>query len=100
MMPMKRYLQLLGEMRGYQLPQARLAIQEMEADDELVIVAPEQGVAEAIQQWATGQGYTVSKPTKSGEGLGIIRWQLTVRKAAAVKVPATSDAAAPPATTS
>ncbi|MGH7370176.1 MAG: sulfurtransferase TusA family protein [Candidatus Methylomirabilaceae bacterium] len=97
---MKRYLQLLGEMRGYQLPQARQAIQEMEADDELVIVAPEQGVAEAIQQWATSQGYTVSKPTKSGEGIGIIRWHLTVRKATTVKEPASGDTAASPATSS
>ncbi len=67
-------------MRNYQLPQAKLAVQEMTADDELVIVVPEQSVAEAIQQWATSQGYTVSSPRKIGEG--ITRWHLTVQKAA------------------
>ena len=64
---MMRYLQLLGEMRNYQLPQAKRAVQEMGADEELVIIVPEQSMAEAIQQWATGQGYTVSNPKRSGE---------------------------------
>ena len=84
---MKRYLQLLGEMRNYQLPQAKRAVQEMAADDELVIVVPEQSLAEAIQQWASSQGYTVSNPRKIGEG--ILRWQLSVQKtgAAAEKAP-------------
>ncbi len=84
---MKRYLQLLGEMRNYQLPQAKRAIQEMAADDELVIVVPEQLLAEAIQQWASSQGYTVSNPRKIGEGM--LRWQLSVQKtgAAADKAP-------------
>lgn len=76
---MKRYLQLLGEMRNYQLPQAKSAVQEMELDDELVIIVPDQSMAEAIQQWATGQGYTVSNPKRSGEGM--TRWQVTVQKA-------------------
>ena len=85
---MMRYLQLLGEMRNYQLPQAKRAVQEMGADEELVIIVPDQSMAEAIQQWATGQGYTVSNPKKSGEG--IIRWQVTVQKpeAPAEKPPA------------
>ena len=77
---MKRTLQLLGEMRNYQLPQAKRAVEEMTADEELVIILPEQSLAEAIQQWATGQGYTASNPKKSGEG--IIRWQVSVQKAA------------------
>ena len=77
---MKRTLQLLGEMRNYQLPQAKRAVEEMAADEELVIILPEQSLAEAIQQWATGQGYTASNPKKSGEG--IIRWQVSVQKAA------------------
>ena len=78
---MKRYLQLLGEMRNYQLPQAKSAVQEMEPDDELVIIVPDQSMAEAIQQWATGQGYTVSNPKRSGEGM--TRWQVTVQKTVA-----------------
>jgi len=78
---MKRYLQLLGEMKNYQLPQAKSAVQEMEPDDELVIIVPDQSMAEAIQQWATGQGYTVPNPKRSGEGM--IRWQVTVQKAVA-----------------
>ena len=78
---MKRTLQLLGEMKGYQLPQAKRAVQEMAAEEELVIIVPEQSLAEAIQQWATSQGYTVSNPRKSGEGM--IRWQVTVQRAAA-----------------
>jgi TusA-related sulfurtransferase len=78
---MKRYLQLLGEMRGYQLPQAKSSVQDMEPDDELVIIVPDQSMAEAIQQWATGQGYTVSNPKRSGEGM--TRWQVTVQKAVA-----------------
>jgi TusA-related sulfurtransferase len=80
---MKRYLQLVGEMQGYQVPQARLALQDLETDDELVIVVPEQSVAEAIRQWAAGEGYTVSNPKKSGEGT--VRWHLTVRKATAAE---------------
>jgi TusA-related sulfurtransferase len=85
---MKRTLQLLGEMRNYQLPQAKRAVEEMAADEELVIILPEQSLAEAIQQWATGQGYTASNPKKSGEG--IIRWQVSVQKAASsgAKAPA------------
>ncbi len=78
---MRRILQLMGEMKNYQLPQAKRAVQEMAAEEELVIVVPEQSLAEAIQQWATSQGYTVSNPRKSGEGM--IRWQVTVQKAAA-----------------
>jgi TusA-related sulfurtransferase len=77
---MKRTLQLLGEMKNYQLPQAKRAVEEMAANEELVIILPEQSLAEAIQQWATGQGYTASNPKKSGEG--IIRWQVSVQKAA------------------
>lgn len=77
---MKRTLQLLGEMKNYQLPQAKRAVEEMAADEELVIILPEQSLAEAIQHWATGQGYTASNPKKSGEG--IIRWQVSVQKAA------------------
>jgi TusA-related sulfurtransferase len=69
----------MGEMKNYQLPQAKRAVQEMAAEEELVIVVPEQSLAEAIQQWATSQGYTVSNPRKSGEGM--IRWQITVQKA-------------------
>jgi len=65
-------------MRNYQLPQAKRAVQEMGADEELVIIVPDQSMAEAIQQWAASQGYTVSNPKKSGEGM--IRWQVTVRQ--------------------
>lgn len=89
---MKRTLQLVGEMEGYQLPQAKSAIQDMAEDDELVVVVPAQSVAEALQQWAAGQGYTVSNPKKSGEG--ILRWELTVRKAVA---PEGKPSAKPPA---
>lgn len=83
---MRRILQLMGEMKNYQLPQAKRAVQEMAAEEELVIVVPEQSLAEAIQQWATSQGYTVSNPRKSGEGM--IRWQITVQKAGAPTLPA------------
>jgi len=92
---MKRYLQLLGEMKRYQLPQAKVALQEMEADDELVIVAPDQSVAEAIKEWAASQGYTVSIPKKIGEGM--VRWQVTVQKATATG--ATPPVEAPSAAT-
>lgn len=92
---MKRYLQLLGEMKRYQLPQAKSAVQEMESDDELVIVVPERSLAEAIQQWATSQGYTVSNPKKGGEG--IVRWQLTVQKTASVGEKPSAQAPAVPA---
>lgn len=95
MTPMKRTLQLLGEMKGFQLPQAKSAVQHMAEDDELVIVVPEQSVAEAIQQWAIGQGYAVSNPRKSGEGM--IRWQLTVRKATAPEEKPSAKAPAVPA---
>lgn len=78
---MRRILQLMGEMKNYQLPQAKRAVQEIAAEEELVIVVPEQSLAEAIQQWATSQGYTVSNPRKSGEGM--IRWEITIQKAAA-----------------
>jgi hypothetical protein len=93
---MKRYLQLLGEMRNYQLSQAKRAVQQMEADDELVIVVPEQSLAETIQQWAVGEGYTVSNPKKGGEGM--IRWHVAVQKGtqAEKKQPAAA-AATPPA---
>jgi len=94
---MKRYLQLLGEMRDYQLPQAKSAVQEMEPDDELVIIVPDQSIAEAIQQWATGQGYTGSNPKRSGEGM--TRWQVTVQKATPKEEKPSSEAAAPPART-
>ena len=94
---MKRYLQLLGEMRNYQLPQAKSAVQEMEPNDELVIIVPDQSMAEAIQQWATGQGYTVSDPKRSGEGM--TRWQVTVQKATPKEEKPSSEAAAPPART-
>lgn len=92
---MKRYLQLLGEMKRYQLPQAKTAVQEMEADDELVIIVPEQSLAEAIQQWATSQGCTVSNPKKSGEG--IVRWQLTIQKTASAGEKPPAEAPAVPA---
>jgi len=91
---MKRYLQLLGEMKRYQLPQAKSAVQEMEADDELVIVVPEQPLAEEIRQWATSQGCTASNPKRSGEG--IVRWQLTVQKTASAGEQPPSDAPAVP----
>ena len=92
---MKRILQLLGEMKDYQLPQAKRAVQELAADEELMIVVPEQSTAEAIQQWATGQGWTVSNPKKSGEV--IVRWQVTVQKAAASAEKPAAAAPTPPA---
>ena len=94
---MKRYLQLLGEMGDYQLPQAKSAVQEMEPDDELVIIVPDQSMAATIQQWATGQGYTVSNPKRSGEG--ITRWHVTVQKATPKEEKPSSEAPAPPART-
>ena len=107
---MKRFLQLLGEMSHYRLPQAKLALQELAADDELVIVVPEQSLAGEIQQWATSQGFTAAAPKKILDGL--TRWQLSVKKAAPVPVeekppvqapapaaaPAASGAPAPAAT--
>ena len=94
---MKRYLQLLGEMRNYQLPQAKTAVQEMEADDELVIIVPEQSTAEAIQQWAAAEGYSASIPKRGGEG--IFRWQLTVQKSTPISktTPSAESPAEPPA---
>jgi len=89
---MKRFLQLLGEMKNYRLPTAKLALQELIVDDELVIVVPEQALAAEIQQWATSQGFTVAAPKKMLDGLA--RFQLSVKKA----VPAVEDkpaAAAP-----
>ena len=84
---MKRFLQLLGEMSHYRLPQAKLALQELAADDELVIVVPEQSLAGEIQQWATGEGFTVAAPKKILGGL--TRWQLSVTKATpAEEIPA------------
>ena len=90
---MKRFLQLLGEMSHYRLPQAKLALQELAADDELVIVVPEQSLAGEIQQWATSQGYTVTAPKKILGGL--TRWQLSVKKAVPVPVEEKPAAAAP-----
>lgn len=90
---MKRYLQLLGEMKPYQLPQAKQAVQEIAEGDELVIVVPDQALAQEIQQWATSQGYTVPNPKKIIEGLA--RWQVTVQKPAA---PAAQPAAGAPTT--
>ena len=75
---MTRYFQLLGEMSHSRLPQAKLALQELAADDELVIVVPEQSLVGEIQQWATSQGYTVATPKKILGGL--TRWQLSVTK--------------------
>ncbi|MDE2060527.1 MAG: hypothetical protein KGL31_06920 [candidate division NC10 bacterium] len=93
---MKRFLQLLGEMKNYRLPTAKRALQELAADDELVIVVPEQSLAGEIQQWATSQGFTVAAPKKILDGLA--RWQLSVKKA--VPAPVVEEkpaAAAPPA---
>jgi len=97
---MKRFLQLLGEMSHYRLSQAKLALQELAEDDELVIVVPEQSLAGEIQQWATSQGFTVAAPKKILDGLA--RWQLSVKKAVPVPVEekppaaeATTPAAAP-----
>ncbi len=97
---MKRYLQLLGEMRDYQLPQAKHALQDLEPDDELVVVLQEQSAAEAIQQWATSQGYAVSKPIRSGEGIASVRWHVTVRKGQAIEGTPSSHAPTPPDATS
>lgn len=97
---MKRYLQLLGEMSHYRLSQAKLALQELADDDELVIVVPEQALAGEIQQWATSQGLIVAAPKKMLEGMA--RWQLSVKKAVPVPVeekptPAAAQAPATPA---
>lgn len=96
---MKRFLQLLGEMRQYRLAQAKLALQELVTDDELVIVVPEQSLIAEIQQWATSQGLTVAAPKKMLDGLA--RWQLSVKKAipapAVEAKPATTATAAAPA---
>ncbi|MCZ7626278.1 MAG: hypothetical protein M5R38_11210 [Candidatus Methylomirabilis sp.] len=96
---MKRFLQLLGEMRQYRLAQAKLALQELVTDDELVIVVPEQSLIAEIQQWATSQGLTVAAPKKMLDGLA--RWQLSVKKAvpapAVEAKPATAATAAAPA---
>jgi TusA-related sulfurtransferase len=85
---MKRYLQLLGELRNSQRSQAMNAIREMEPGDELVIVAPEQSVADEIHHWASSQGYAVSTPKKIGEG--IPRWHLTLQKPWPVETPQAS----------
>ncbi len=90
---MTRYFQLLGEMSHYRLPQAKLALQELAADDELVIVVPEQSLAGEIQQWATSQGFTVAVPKKILGGLA--RWQLSVTKPTPVPVEEKPAAAAP-----
>ncbi len=92
---MTRYFQLLGEMSHYRLPQAKLALQELAADDELVIVVPEQSLAGEIQQWATSQGFTVAAPKKILGGL--TRWQLSVTNATPVPVEEKPAAAAPTA---
>lgn len=93
---MKRFLQLLGEMSHYRMPQAKLALQELAADDELVIVVPEQSLAGEIQQWATSQGFTVAAPKKILDGLA--RWQLSVKKVTPVPVEEKPAATAPAAT--
>ncbi|VUZ84139.1 hypothetical protein MELA_00505 [Candidatus Methylomirabilis lanthanidiphila] len=92
---MKRFLQLVGEMSHYRLPQAKLALQELAADDELVIVVPEQSLIAEIQQWATSQGFTVAAPKKMLDGLA--RWQLSVKKAVPAPVVEEKPAAAAPA---
>jgi len=92
---MKRFLQLLGEMSHYRLPQAKLALQELAADDELVIVVPEQALAGEIQQWATSQGMTVAAPKKILDGLP--RWQLSIKNVTPVPVEAKPAAVAPTA---
>lgn len=94
---MKRFLQLLGEMRHYRLPQAKLALQELAADDELVIVVPEQSLVGEIQQWATSQGFTVAAPKKMLDGLA--RWQLSVKKSVPAPVVEDKPAAAAPVAT-
>src|SRR5574337_1114905 len=90
---MKRFLQLVGEMSRYRLPQAKLALQELADDDELVIVVPEQSLVTEIQQWATSQGLTVAAPKKMLDGLA--RWQLSVKKTVPVPVEEKPPAAAP-----
>ena len=92
---MKRFLQLLGEMSHYRLPQAKLALQELAADDELVIVVPEQSLVGEIQQWATSQGFTVAAPKKMLDGLA--RWQLSIKKAIPAPAVEEKPAAAAPA---
>jgi TusA-related sulfurtransferase len=100
---MKRFLQLLGEMKSYRLPTAKRALEELAVDDELVIVVPEQALAGEIQQWATSQGLTVAAPKKMLDGLA--RFQLSVKKAAPAPVEekpaatALTPAAAPAPTT-
>ncbi|MBZ0168307.1 MAG: hypothetical protein K8F29_02545 [Kofleriaceae bacterium] len=82
-------------MSHYRLPQAKLALQELAADDELVIVVPEQSLIAEIQQWATSQGFTVAAPKKMLDGLA--RWQLSVKKAVPAPVVEEKPAAAAPA---
>lgn len=90
---MKRFLQLLGEMKSYRLPTAKRALEELAVDDELVIVVPEQALAGEIQQWATSRGLTAAAPKKILDGLP--RWQLSVKKAAPVPVEEKPATAAP-----
>lgn len=90
---MKRYLQLLGEMSRYRLPQVKLALQELAADDELVIVVPEQSLTAEIQQLVTSQGYTAAAPKKMLDGL--TRWQLLIKKATPVEEKPAAAAPAP-----
>lgn len=92
---MKRYLQLVGEMKQYRLSQAKLALQELVTDDELVVVVPEQSLAGEIQQWATSQGLTVAPPKKMLDGL--TRWQLSIKKAVPAPAVEAKPAAATPA---
>src|SRR5574337_321982 len=92
---MKRFLQLLGEMSHYRLPQAKLALQELADDDELAIVVAAQSLAGEIQQWATSQGLTVAAPKKMLDGLA--RWQRSVKKAAPAPAVEDKPAAAAPA---
>lgn len=92
---MKRFLQLLGEMKSYRLPTAKRALEELAVDDELVVVVPEQALAGEIQQWAASQGLTVAAPKKMLDGLA--RWQLSVKKAAPAPVVEDKPAAAAPA---
>jgi TusA-related sulfurtransferase len=92
---MKRFLQLVGEMKNYRLPTAKRALQELAADDELVIVVPEQSLVGEIQQWATSQGFTVAAPKKMLDGLA--RWQLSVKKT--VPAPVAEEKPATPAPT-
>lgn len=94
---MKRFLQLLGEMKSYRLPTAKRALEELAVDDELVIVVPEQSLVGEIQQWATSQGFTVAAPKKMLDGLA--RWQLSVKKAVPAPVVEEKPAAAATAPT-